>query len=111
MWSGDRRTSPEGLPSALWGGSGMGVRGIRMRLGTKTNANQRATVTLGIAFFLALLAPVCSQPLYGDPKIVPTAGLDEKLRAVEVLPINLPIGTRISRVGVEGRSALLTDTH
>ena len=88
----------------------MGVRGMRMRLGSKISANQRATARLGIAFSLALLTAGCFQPLYGDPKIVPTAGLDEKLRAVEVLPINLPTGTRLSRVGVEVRSALLTDT-
>ena len=86
----------------------MGVRG--MRLGSEIIANKRATVRLGIAFLLALLTAGCFQPLYGDPKVVPTAGLDEKLRTVEVLPINLPIGTRLSRVGVEVRSALLTDT-
>lgn len=65
---------------------------------------------LAAAFSLALLTAGCFQPLYGDPKVVPTAGLDDKLRTVEVAPLNIPNGTRLSRVGIEVRSSLLTDT-
>jgi LPS-assembly lipoprotein len=65
---------------------------------------------LAAALSLALLTAGCFQPLYGDPKVVPTAGLDDKLRTVEVAPLNIPNGTRLSRVGIEVRSSLLTDT-
>src|SRR3974377_2520204 len=99
MWSCDRPRSRECSPLPCGEGAGMGVRG--MRLGSEIIANKRATVRLGIAFSLALLTAGCFQPLYGGPHVVPTEGLDEKLRTVEVLPINLPIGTRPSRVGVE----------
>src|SRR3974390_1396913 len=104
MWSCDRPRSLEDSPLPCGEGSGMGVRGMRMRLGSEIIANKRATVRLGIAFSLALLTAGCFQPLYGDPEVVPTAGLDEKLRTVEVLPLNIPIGTRLSRVGVGVRS-------
>jgi LPS-assembly lipoprotein len=49
----------------------------------------------------------CFQPLYGDKNVVPTAGLDDKLAAVEVLPIDAPKGTRLSRVGIEVRNDLI----
>jgi LPS-assembly lipoprotein len=55
------------------------------------------------------LAAGCFQPLYGDPHIIPTAGLDAKLSTVDVAPINAPNGTRIARVGVEVRNDLLFD--
>lgn len=81
-----------------------------MRLGSEIIAGKRTAIRLALAFSLALLTAGCFQPLYGDPKVVPTAGLDDKLKTVEVAPINVPLGTRLSRVGVEVRSSLLTDT-
>jgi LPS-assembly lipoprotein len=58
---------------------------------------------------LAGLTAGCFQPLYGDARVVPTAGLDGKLSAVDVAPIDAPNGTRIARVGVEVRNGLLFD--
>jgi LPS-assembly lipoprotein len=61
------------------------------------------------AIFLAGLTAGCFQPLYGDSRVVPTAGLNAKLNTVEVTPINAPNGTRVARVGVELRNDLLFD--
>ena len=58
---------------------------------------------------LAGLTAGCFQPLYGDPNVVPTAGLDGKLALVDVMPIPVPSGTRISRVAVQLRDKLLFD--
>jgi LPS-assembly lipoprotein len=61
---------------------------------------------------LAGLTAGCFQPLYGDPNVVPTAGLDSKMAAVDVMPISAPSGTRIARVAVQVRDKLLFDvTH
>ena len=88
----------------------MGIRGMRIRPDKEIRTSKRAMLRLAAAFSLALLTAGCFQPLYGDPHVVPTAGLDDKLKTVEVAPISVPLGTRLSRVGVEVRSALLTDT-
>jgi LPS-assembly lipoprotein len=68
------------------------------------------TLRRGLALSLALLTAGCFQPLYGDPHVVPTAGLDDKLQTVEVAPIDAPVGSHIARVAVEVRNSLLTDT-
>jgi LPS-assembly lipoprotein len=60
-------------------------------------------------FALAGLTAGCFQPLYGDPAVVHTAGLDTKLATVQVEPINAPNGTRLSRVGVVVRDQLIYD--
>jgi LPS-assembly lipoprotein len=83
---------------------------MRMRLGSEIVTSKRATLRLGLAFSLALLTAGCFQPLYGDPHVVPTAGLDDKLGTVDIAPINSPTGSRIARVGMEVRNSLLTDT-
>src|SRR5690348_4712520 len=72
--------------------------------------DRRRTARLLLVIGMAGLTAGCFQPLYGDPKVVPTAGLDDKLQTVEVAPIDVPLGTRLSRVGVAVRSSLLTDT-
>jgi len=56
---------------------------------------------------LAALTAGCFQPLYGDSKVVPTAGLDEKLATVDVQPVDAPNGTRLSRVGIQMRNDLI----
>lgn len=61
------------------------------------------------AFALAGLTAGCFQPLYGDPKVVATAGLDDKMGAVDVAAIPAPSGTRLARVGVQVRDKLLFD--
>jgi LPS-assembly lipoprotein len=61
------------------------------------------------AFALAGLTAGCFQPLYGDPNVVRTAGLDNKLAAIDVAPIPAPSGTRIARVAVQVRDKLLFD--
>ncbi len=55
----------------------------------------------------AAVAPACFQPLYGDPAVVHTAGLDNKMAGVKVEPINTPNGTPLARVGVEVRNDLM----
>jgi LPS-assembly lipoprotein len=60
-------------------------------------------------FALAGLTAGCFQPLYGDSNVVPTAGLDNKLSGVDVVPINTPNGTPIARVGVGVRNELIYD--
>jgi LPS-assembly lipoprotein len=58
---------------------------------------------------LAGLTAGCFQPLYGNPAVVQTAGLDNKLASVEVAPIDSPNGTRLARVGVVVRDQLIYD--
>jgi len=58
---------------------------------------------------LAGLTAGCFQPLYGDPNVVPTAGLDSKLALVDVMPIPVPSGTRTARVAVQVRDKLMFD--
>jgi LPS-assembly lipoprotein len=72
--------------------------------------DRRRAARLLLVIGLGGLTAGCFQPLYGDPKVVPTAGLDDKLKTVEIAPMDIPLGTRLSRVGVEVRSSLLTDT-
>ena len=59
---------------------------------------------------LGALTAGCFQPMYGDAKVVPTAGLDDKMSAVDVQEIITPQGSRIARVGVEVRNALIFNT-
>ena len=49
------------------------------------------------------------QPLYGDARVVPTAGLGNKLAGVKVAPIDTPNGTPLARVGVEVSNDLIYD--
>jgi len=83
-----------------------------MRSNSMAMPDKRTVLRAGFALSLALLTAGCVQPLYGDPNVVPTAGLGDKLNTVEVAPINQPNGSRLARVGVELRDALLFDlTH
>jgi LPS-assembly lipoprotein len=64
--------------------------------------------------FLAVLALAgltagCFQPLYGDKTAGGGASLDNKLAAVDVLPIVTPNGTPIARIGVNVRNDLIYD--
>jgi LPS-assembly lipoprotein len=56
-----------------------------------------------LALALAGLTAGCFQPLYGSS----TAGVGDKLSAVDVAPINTPNGTRLARVGGEVRNELI----
>lgn len=56
---------------------------------------------------LAALTAGCFQPMFGEHSAVGGTGLGDKLRAVEVQPINAPNGSREARLGVEVRNALL----
>lgn len=49
----------------------------------------------------------CFQPLYGDKTVEGGPGITDKLSSVNVLPVDAPNGTRLSRVGVEVRNDLL----
>ena len=73
--------------------------------------SRSAGMTARIAIVLALagLTAGCFQPLYGDKGVVAGAGLNNKLSAVEVAPIDAPNGTRLARVGVEVRNDLMFD--
>lgn len=61
------------------------------------------------AFALAGLAAGCFQPLYGTQASVDATGpgVKDRLSSVEVVPFNVPNGTRLSRVGVEVRNDLI----
>jgi LPS-assembly lipoprotein len=68
------------------------------------------TLRLGLALSLSLLTAGCFQPLYGDHTAALGGGpLTEKLAGVEIAPVNVPNGTRLSRVGVQVREALIYD--
>ena len=58
------------------------------------------------AFALAGLTAGCFQPLYGE-KAAGGAGITDKMSTVEVAPLNVPKGTRLSRVGGEIRNELI----
>jgi len=59
-------------------------------------------------FALAGLTAGCFQPLYGERSVGGT-GLDNRLAAVKVAPIDTPNGTPLARVGVEVRNDLIYD--
>ena len=59
------------------------------------------------ALALAGLTAGCFQPLYGDKTVTGGSGLNDKLSAVEVLPIKTPNGTRLARVGVDVRNEMM----
>ena len=59
------------------------------------------------ALALAGLTAGCFQPLYGTQGPGAGPAIGDKLSSVEVAPINAPNGTRLSRVGVEVRNALM----
>lgn len=69
----------------------------------------RALPSLVAVFALAGLTAGCFQPLYGDSRIVANAGLDSKLAAVDVRPIDTPNGTPLARIGVAARNDLIYD--
>jgi LPS-assembly lipoprotein len=58
------------------------------------------------ALAVAGLVAGCFQPLYGD-RSAGGSGLGHKLASVDVAPINVPQGTRLSRVSVEVRNELI----
>jgi len=60
-----------------------------------------------LALALAGLTAGCFEPLYGTKAAVGGAGIGDKMSTVEVAPLNTPNGTRLSRVGVEVRNALI----
>ncbi len=67
-------------------------------------------VRLLIIVGVAGLNAGCFTPLYGDAKVGPTGGLDNRLASVEVAPIdpaNAPNGSRLARVGVDVRNELM----
>ncbi|HZT26453.1 MAG TPA: LPS assembly lipoprotein LptE [Pseudolabrys sp.] len=69
----------------------------------------RALTRLPAVLALAGLTAGCFQPLYGDSRVVPTAGLDNKLSSVDVRPIDTPNGTPLARIGVNVRNDLIYD--
>jgi LPS-assembly lipoprotein len=62
---------------------------------------------LAVIMLLAGLTAGCFQPLYGTQGSAGGPDIGDKLSSVEVAPINVPNGTRLSRVGVEVRNNLL----
>jgi LPS-assembly lipoprotein len=74
--------------------------------GILTRARGRSP-RLAVAVLLAALTGGCFQPMYGEHNALGGTGLGDKLRHVEVTPINAPNGSRESRLGVEVRNALL----
>jgi LPS-assembly lipoprotein len=70
----------------------------------------RRLLPIAAALLLAGLTAGCFQPLYGEHTTALGGGqLTEKLAGVEIAPVNAPNGTRLSRVGVQVREALMYD--
>ena len=69
--------------------------------------DRRALLRLSAVMGLAALTAGCFQPMYGDKSVVQTAGLDDKLGTVDVLPIDAPNGTPLKRLAIEVRNDLL----
>jgi LPS-assembly lipoprotein len=69
----------------------------------------RRFARLAAVLALAGLNAGCFQPLYGDPAVVHTAGLGNRLAAVKVEPINAPSATPLARVSVQIRNDLIYD--
>lgn len=79
--------------------------------GLLTRAQGRS-LRFAAAVLLAALTGGCFQPMYGEQTALGGtglggAGLGDKLRHVEVTPINAPNGSREARLGVEVRNALM----
>ena len=81
--------------------SGLRVRSLCSRPGMTRWTRLLAVLVLGG------LTAGCFQPLYGTQASVGGAGIVDKLSSVEVAPIDVPNGTRLSRVGVEVRNSLI----
>ncbi|HEY1474196.1 MAG TPA: LPS assembly lipoprotein LptE [Pseudolabrys sp.] len=64
-------------------------------------------IRLAAILALAGLTAGCFQPVYGDRSATSGTGIADKLSSVEVAPIDVPNGTRLSRVGVEVRNGLM----
>ena len=58
---------------------------------------------------LAGLTAGCFQPMYGDVSVTGAPSIVPKMKSVDVLPIDAPNGTRLSRVGGVVRDALIFD--
>ena len=69
----------------------------------------RRWARLAAVLLLAGLNAGCFQPLYGNSAVVHTAGLDNRLAAVKVEPINAPNATPLARVSVQIRNELIYD--
>ncbi len=67
----------------------------------------RRLTRLLLALALAALTAGCFQPLYGTQGSAGGTGIGDKLSSVDVVPIDVPNGTRLSRIGVELRNNLL----
>jgi LPS-assembly lipoprotein len=66
--------------------------------------DRRLLVRSLTAFSLAGLTAGWVRPLYGDPSVVPTAGLDNKLATIVIAPTPAPSATRLA---VQVRDKLL----
>jgi len=69
--------------------------------------DRRIVLRMALVAGLGGLTAGCFQPMYGSSSVVPTAGLDDRLGAVDVLPITAPHGTRLARVGEQVRNDLI----
>jgi LPS-assembly lipoprotein len=69
--------------------------------------NPQRTARLAAIMAVAGMTAGCFQPLYGDKTVDGGPGIVDKMSSVDVRPIDVPNGTRLSRVGVEVRNSLL----
>jgi LPS-assembly lipoprotein len=72
-----------------------------------SSSNAPRLLRLLLALSLAGLTAGCFQPLYGDRSVVGGNAVADKMSSVEVIPIDVPKGTRLARIGVEVRDALI----
>jgi len=67
----------------------------------------RIAARLAVVAALAAVTAGCFQPMYAERGPEGSPALRDKLRAVEVPPLNLPNGSREARVGLEIRNNLM----
>ncbi len=65
------------------------------------------TACVAIALATATLLAGCFEPLYGTRSLTGGPTIRDRLSAVEILQINAPKGTPLSRIAVEVRNALI----
>jgi LPS-assembly lipoprotein len=71
------------------------------------SSKTRRLTHVAAALALAALTGGCFQPLYGDHSKTGGEPITAKLSSVDVAKIDLPNGTRLSRIGVEVRNQVI----
>ena len=85
----------------------LSAKGMVPRNGNRLSHRWRIAARLVVVAALAASLAGCFRPLYAERSPGGGPGVRELLAGVEVLPLNVPNGSRDARVGQEIRNALL----